>query len=681
LFEGLLQSDVTSSTVRTTEATITATKISASDVVQAGGSLVVPVPGRGAEVTVPASVFAALGEPNIVMTVSAFDSSSLAPMSADSSLDGGGGSTGTTRVAAAVNVNFLSLSNGSRLSVNGLSDSIKVALPVNRSEGMQCAYWDEQRLVWATDGLSIEDGALGSPLVCKSSHLTLFGAILRGFVDSLVCSQAGRLNAEAISSLGKGDWHKAPGAVMLWAILATLLGTLALGMLADAGWRRHCKWQDEHFLIPTGNDRDAAIEAKEEVEDRPQQGFAACTCCSVVMCCCTVVSLMKQNSAANDALAEIRHFFQGFWQGLDLHDSSATGLGRHAVFLAHRAMCLLLESSARRQASASMRVSDEVLTFLMGDDRVCDILLARSERRRAMALSREPPAAVEMPKAPTPTSGFQDEVRSSGTGPIAWTQHQGRALTVEREEVLARLHEILSHYIDKHLAKSGTCVRLPKVVWHIFLVQSPFGGVFLHNIFMSCTLRAFLFMLDVVGALMLGTVLFDATGIVTSRSSQARCDSKDPREQIGRLLGVGTSCIVLAGIPVALLHAMHNRSFKTFPYEGCQEWNSQLRTWRDQDKAIWAIGSLYLAFCVFFICVFLANVSLEDSVGWAISGAISIVEGAIVVPLCIATVVPFLTALSLSAVSCINKVDKAELILQRRAKLMESKLMPPIVSV
>jgi len=189
-------------------------------------------------------------------------------------------------------------------------------------------------------------------------------------------------------------------------------------------------------------------------------------------------------------------------------------------------------------------------------------------------------------------------------------------------------------------------------------------------------------MCDVMGALMLGSVFFQASGSVTGKRSRGNCTSNNPQEQLGRLLAIGVGSILLSGIPGVFLGSMHTRSFKKFEYEGCPEWDRQLRSWRIQDRMIWFFGLLYTGFCVFFIMVFLANISPADHHGWAISGIVSVVEDTIVIPFCVALFVPVLATLTLHFVSCAKKVEKQELIRQRRQQIHEEGILTlPVVSV
>lgn len=136
------------------------------------------------------------------------------------------------------------------LNVSGLLDPIALTLPkVPRIEEAECAYWHEAKGLWASDGMARRMTTDGH-LVCETRHLTLFAAILRGFLKAIQCSQLTLLTPEAMEALLDRDWTDSPLAIVFWLFL---MGTFALFLLAcrlDAD--RSQTWTDECFLIPMG---------------------------------------------------------------------------------------------------------------------------------------------------------------------------------------------------------------------------------------------------------------------------------------------------------------------------------------------------------------------------------------------------------------------------------------------
>jgi len=359
--------------------------------------------------------------------------------------------------------------------------------------------------------------------------------------------------------------------------------------------------------------------------------------------------------------------------------------GARVLVLLHRVMEHTLAVSARRQASASLGVSQDVVSFLLETDLAMDMLLAHHAQRKARGLAMEgnadntrhsndpansgdvaldacttPPASP--PLATAPSLGTVGTTSSSGTA--------GAAVISKSKEHIGQLHDAVGEHIERHMLNSHSWRLLPYAVWRLFLWQTPFGACMVHCIFFSSTTRVILFIVDVTGALMMGTVFFEASGHVHGKARLIRdCGSDDPVEQVGRLVAIGLASLIIAGLPVMVLNSLTTRSIKEFDYRGCPGWRRQLQIWRTQDRLIWVIAFLYVGFCAFFISIFFANVAAEDQKGWIISGLVSVVLDTLIIPLSIALVVPLLCTLCLVVVSLVDKVSKQELVRQRHTEL------------
>jgi len=95
-------------------------------------------------------------------------------------------------------------------------------------------------------------------------------------------------------------------------------------------------------------------------------------------------------------------------------------------------------------------------------------------------------------------------------------------------------------------------------------------------------------------------------------------------ESVGRLLALGIASGVLAAFPCGVLHRLHLREFKHIDWEGSPLWKKQLRQWRCLDVTFWIFGSAYLAFCILYIVLFMANVSIKDQEAWLVTAAITL---------------------------------------------------------
>jgi len=717
----LIEGNDNSTTIRVAGATVTAVKLNVAAVEEAGGSLAVPVEGTEVEVVVPASVIRNLGVDSLAMTITAFDPSSLVSMSSGTS-DNRDGAGGPLAVRTAINIGLRSLSSSNALDVNGLAEPIRITLQANRSDDISCAFWDEERQDWSTHGITTVSRAEGRLLVCDTTHLSFFGGIVRGFTSTFECSQLILLNAEAISQFVEGTWFYSSGAIMLWSVLVGLLGTLVLALLSDVRAGQGCvRWRDEYFLIPSDTEGEfIAEEEKDNREEEEEEEEAtqssrhglACIACLAVTACCTLSSWCRSSSALRDALddvlsnwcdrfSEIRDFFESCCDGL-IGDCQETGAeGGRVIVLIHRIMDSTILSYAQRRAGASLNVSSEVIDFVLNDEDLIDVLHAHAERRhnRPAPLTSaktdgghwaETDNEDAMAKTCTIRSGLGILAspvgalgREASCGNVAAETSEAPREKVLREEAWAKLQEDVRECLHPGSTHSELFfTRLPRAIWHLFLVQTPFGAALVKNIFVPSAMRALLFMVDIFGALLIGTVLFSASGPVRGKRARAECEDLGGGigEQIGRLFAVGISSLLFAGIPTVFLGSLHSRSFKKLPHEGCREWKRQLRSWQIQDRLVWILGSLYLAFCIFFLCIFLANVSEEDSKLWCVSAAISIVEDTIVIPLAVAIFIPCLAALTLSLVSWAKKAQRAELIHRRLEPVLQN-CLPPTVSI
>lgn len=662
----------------------------------------------------PASFFADVGVQDAVMVVTVFDPSEAAAMQRSSSSGTGTSASPPLEVKAAMNINVASLA-GDRISVNGLQEPISIAMPVNASDGMECAYWDEQQLVWSTEGMLPAGSSADGLLVCKTTHLSLFGAIIRGFISSFECSQVGLLNAEAISRIFEGDWWLSTGAIMLWILVAVELGGIALGFSLDIGRRRQGKCHDEFFLMPASdsgeedppevednskNEKGEGAEKEDQEQDEGEQAkrgaIAAVGCCLISACCC-IIAWARESSALRDALddilgnyiqnfSEIRDTLESLWEGLGCcGDVTGVEEGTCTFLVVNRMMKTLVLSNARRQASASLLVADDDLAFVLEDEDVNDVLVSRKEYNRSptdsspAAIVAVAPGQAEMLEADASAVGSQ---APGGDAQILVRQRSNKA--VGREAVWGKLHDRANEHVQRHMLETGSWRSLHCAVFRLFLVQNPFGAAMVYSAFMPSSLRFFLFSLEQIGALMLGTVFFSSTGGVQGRRQRANCGGSDVQlgEQMGRLAAIGLASLFIAGIPVSILGSLHQRSIKRVPYEGSEAWQKQLRAWRIQDRIIWCMGSLYAGFSLFFMCLFLSNVSDQDSLNWAISSLIALGQCIILVPLCMSLFVPLFAAVTLRIVSCMAKQPKEELIRQRHLEHMSSgNAMLPIVSI
>uniref|UniRef100_A0A7S4W9E0 GAIN-B domain-containing protein n=1 Tax=Alexandrium monilatum TaxID=311494 RepID=A0A7S4W9E0_9DINO len=381
-------------------ATVTAAKLNAAVAAQQGGSLSVSVEGTTVGVVVPVATFASLNKSSLALVVTAFDASSTAvdPGAAGPSSGASGGGAGAPRpkVASVVRANLVDLGDGSRLRVAGLSEPIKIVFAVNRTAGLECAYWDAQRGDWSSEGLSMSSSSkLGEPMVCETTHLSLFAAIWRGMASSVTCSQLSLLNAEAIREVGNTDWLIISGAITLWSVIEVSLITVCLGVCIDrVGRRKH--WTDEHFLLPLNLEVEKAAEEGKEADETDEaeggeQAAKASACCVAGVPCCCCISWCRESSALRDVVdeimsnwfenfSEVRDLVESLYEALVLPDESHEVAGGHAFIVAYKAMSHLLVSIAMAEVASTTHTSPDAVAFIAEDENLVEVLAQRQER-------------------------------------------------------------------------------------------------------------------------------------------------------------------------------------------------------------------------------------------------------------------------------------------------------------
>lgn len=568
------------------------------------------------------------------------------------------------------------------LEIADLETPIEFTLPVDYRPGLVCGFWDESARAWSTQGLALAAGnAAGEFVRCATRHLTLFGAFFMGLQEAIICSQFSLLNADALAELAKSDWLAAPGALLFWSLLLALLGICLLALLLDK-WRgaAFC-WRSEFFLVPLHGgpeestvDDASASEDEEEEEERQHQGCMQVAAAFVGgMCMC-------KDNAFRDALdeiiseyfeqfSELRTVIEAVWEGLEV---GALRAGR-LFYVSRSIMEKLVLSSSRRTVGASMGLSGSAVQFVLSDRHLRDLLMERHHRRVAQESLRE--GARQREEA----SYSMVAQRSLGTSGSSATVLAGSAMTrsstrtgladqdakwwslQKREDAWAALHDEICERMYSYVA-GHHWTSVPRMTWATFVRNNPLGNIFTTNIFMGSEMQALFLILELVGDLLVVCLFFSASGRAKGKASQGEADACSGDEELeegiaykmGRVLAVAMGSVVFAALPVNFLRSLHPRKFKKLPYEGCPEWQRQLRAWRLQDRLVWALGSLYLGCGLLYIALFLANISAE--------GLISLLQDTVVLPFIVALCMPLLAGIFLSAVGSAGRMDHQELV-------------------
>ncbi|CAE8592839.1 unnamed protein product, partial [Polarella glacialis] len=142
---------------------------------------------------------------------------------------------------------------------NPLSKGTKLKVPIlltlqqKASAGTTCAFWDEEAGAWSVEGVKRvqfspgESASSTGPLVCATSHLTIFAAVT-GWLDvasqRLVCSNAaGIFSAGGAQALLRFSKASQTPVILLWVLLA--FHVLCFLVAAGADYLESVKSEEE----------------------------------------------------------------------------------------------------------------------------------------------------------------------------------------------------------------------------------------------------------------------------------------------------------------------------------------------------------------------------------------------------------------------------------------------------
>lgn len=476
-------------------------------------------------------------------------------------------------------------------------------------------------------------------------------SIIRGVGEALRCTHLDLLTLEGFRELFHSDWYTQPPSIAYLALLASLLAMMVVACQVD----RTRAWGDECFLIPQTVMEPTTPE--EPLTPARSQSLgpvnsmiserAAAPISSIRSAASNSITWVKQSSAARDAVddvatrwfayfSEVRDFVEGVWQGVDLQGTGESG-GR-VTRVCRGCMTSLISNSVLRQAGASLGLSSGTVRLVTGDPLLKECLGRRTGSRSAQGKNMQ-----------------------------VWAEMHGR--------VIERVEEFWS--------RSAAWKSLPCSAARLFMAANPFTAVFLSDHFQSSSVRVLLLTCELFGSFMVATVFFIASGDMRGKRNRGSCMTTNAWELVGRLIIIGMGSLVVACIPVAVITKLHSRKFVMVDFEDGPEWRKQLKKWRFRDRLVWFFGLVYVLFSTFFVALFLANVAPKDMDSWALSGMISLVEDAVVIPLFTALLVPLLSSLALALASWLTGEGRSTLLenAQREKRELWTLARPSRVSV
>lgn len=143
--------------------------------------------------------------------------------------------------------------DGSKLVIGGLKQPILMQLSsASPGNGSKCAYWDESKLSWSSNGVwpatvaefgpGVADGAW-----CATTHLSFFSLIAQVVLQ---CSNLQVLSAENLQSIRDpaNRWWKSTSSVLLAVVVLLLLLAVVQGARTDVAAAQSQLWKDDFFV-------------------------------------------------------------------------------------------------------------------------------------------------------------------------------------------------------------------------------------------------------------------------------------------------------------------------------------------------------------------------------------------------------------------------------------------------
>jgi len=669
----ILNSNETSMSVSTPEASIQVQKLSLANLPPGTTSIPVAVEGSNVELSVPVSLLSAIGG-DAVLSVSDFQPASNPFAPSDNETE----DASQDKVEGLISINIYSGSDGSKLAVEKLEEPVRLTLNVNRSSGAECKYWDEVNNAWSYEGLTPVLDESTPLLVCETTHLSFFAGITAGILKTLMCARVEHLSQEGVDALLETGLST-PGMQMLAGMLSLPLLMLLVAIYLDM--RDAHLWKDEDFLFAVRGSKIKFID--EENELSPSKGLE----CSLLYGWVVPLALF------------IWDFTYGLMEEVILALVSSVLAGFDQMYSMFAEM-----KNSLMEAFGDMVRGDEAPADEEGGQAVS---ASRNEGGGGAAGATEVddrPKIQRMFEASTQKFLFISTATAAGGS--SWLYARDSALVWEGillcTMYLARDdcdHEVVQSRLDRlvsvneklmgadveHQQSMAQWKSYPQTFWNYLVMRTPLGELYTFSITTSRTLRCLFFASTIVSQMAISTLFnFGAGNNKKKRGGEGgatvpeeegvladECKPAGLAEKIGSLLVMGTASALLSTVPVAVLRVMHKRKFMELDYVDSDDWKRKLTYWRNVDIGLYIIITSYLSFLVMFVALFVAMIDEDSSQSWSISTSTGFVEQLFVLPAFIAFSVTITAYVLLSIYSRCFKVQKKEVLNSASKKTLQ----------
>eukprot|EP00971_Amphidinium_carterae_P250827 4979114-Amphidinium_carterae.1 len=604
-------------------------------------------------VTVPFELFDQFGEEELILVAVLLADSvaSLTQAAADDPAQ-------QTGVEASITITLYT-TEGASLIVTNSAVPIRFSFAVDQPEELSCAVWNETLAQWDADNV-IQDGFGNRTLDCATVHLSLFGAITKGFLDAFRCTQAKLLTSAGFNELWKLSWAVSPSTLPVWTLVTILAVLVIVAHRVDVRRAARSDWSDECFLVP---ERDAAPgESNPEGKTEVQSGRGAyCLLCLPSLAGAHEVFCLAATEILNEVLGTLWDHCDTLWQlGVGVVDMIRGECSDESLEVSGGRVAMLLAIAARAATQRTAHLNTCVHMGIHYEDEYAEHLEELQTQVQRCASFSEPSQSENNTDSP---SGSNQRSPRNNDMPMPVIDDRGLsrgASTVSSHAVnsQARLKNIHSKYSERlekeheHLHRVGHIVRN---TLRQFLYHSPIGSVFAYSITVPCGIRALLLACETMGSFFVATLFMQASNKSRSINSPSECAStdNDAASATGRFIALGLASSVLAVFPVLAMSKLHVRRVVRIDYVGSKAWELQLRTWSFLDAILWCVGISYAVFCTMYVMLFFANTIQQDHSAWLLSAITAAVTDFVVAPVASIAIPPLIVVILIILLSTI----------------------------
>eukprot|EP00435_Cladocopium_sp_Y103_P020089 s1868_g4.t2 len=181
----------------------------------------------------------------------------------------------------------LRTAEGEELRISGLNQPIVFMLPIDNdtSDVPYCAFWDEERAIWSTEGVSTLPSTTPGKVLCSTTHLSIFGGVFEVLVGDMAqvlrCSTAFVVfSAEGLLNLFKTQWLWQGPSLVTFSLLLLFTLFFLISLHLDRKASRYFPDKDKEAAFWPLKEPDKEEGVEGDLESAQPDEEKRKTCCS-----------------------------------------------------------------------------------------------------------------------------------------------------------------------------------------------------------------------------------------------------------------------------------------------------------------------------------------------------------------------------------------------------------------